>query len=135
MEEQLISFETAKLAKEKGFDINDTKYIHYKSKIHEPHTLFPRNSAAMADGDIKEYYSAPTQSLLQRWLREKNNACVTVIPDYNKKIIFACSIHIIISGMGGLHTEIIRNKDNQIKYYNTYEKALEEGLLTGLKLI
>ena len=54
MEEQLISYETAKLAKEKGFD-----FIY------------------IIDNELTNH-SLITQSLLQKWLREVHNIHITV---------------------------------------------------------
>ncbi len=56
MKEQLIEFETAKLAKKKGFKVDG-----YHLEDIENHTK---------DSFISEL---PTQSLLQKWLREKHN--------------------------------------------------------------
>jgi len=65
MKEQLISFKTAKLAKEKGF--NEPCSMWY-----EGHTLSPSEKPGYNSEDPTEY-AAPTQSLLQKWLREKHN--------------------------------------------------------------
>ena len=64
MKEELITFDTAKLAKEKGFNDTET-YVSYHYCI--------SSKEAVLDGDrlFKEIYiPAPTQSLLQKWLRE-----------------------------------------------------------------
>ena len=64
MTEQLITFDTAKLAKEKGFtDIETYVSYHYNSNTKEE-TL---------DGDrlyneMDNYIPAPTQSLLLKWI-------------------------------------------------------------------
>lgn len=61
MKEQLISFETAKLAKEKGFDIRS--YQHQ----------FNRNTTTGG------FYEAVSQSFLQKWLREEKDTHVNVM--------------------------------------------------------
>ena len=68
MEEQLISFETAKLAKEKGFDwICRVFYEDWdNNELHEPISPSDFNNEHVWEKTI----SAPTQSLLQKWLRE-----------------------------------------------------------------
>ena len=61
MKEELISFETAKLASEVCFDII-TKYIYcseYKNRYLNTYTC------------SEQMYWCPTQSLLQKWFREK----------------------------------------------------------------
>src|SRR5210317_1331625 len=79
MKEQLISFETAKLAKKKGFS-HKVSYFFYKdgskgymSDIGE----FVPNCEADWNNTYEEIHkdkcSAPTQSLLQKWLREEHN--------------------------------------------------------------
>lgn len=64
MEDKIVSYETAKLAKEIGFDISCDNYFYYEKenndilgKIYE---------------DNKEFYYRPEQSLLQKWIREKH---------------------------------------------------------------
>src|SRR5574344_1435863 len=71
IKEQYISFETAKLAKEKRF--NEPVCTHYT----KTGTIWHCNDKE----DFNEssgVYSRPTQSLLARWLREVHNMCVEV---------------------------------------------------------
>ena len=91
MKEQLVLFETAKLAKEKGFDVTCyAKYETWRDELKKCHVDCPENAIAeyeVADNDSysrygnyileeykntysKNYITAPTQSLLQKWLRE-----------------------------------------------------------------
>lgn len=68
--EALISFKTAKLAKEKGFNC-PTNYFYYKDE----------NDLDIGDGDIEfieinhnaydNFYSVPTQSILAKWLKKE----------------------------------------------------------------
>ena len=161
MEEQLISFETAKLAKEKGFNWECSKYINVNNiwtygieyvfktdNIHiQGHTSVERwlsdginkcleeaeqfeNKTCSLDEII--IYPAPTQSLLQKWLREKHKLFVEIFTAnyaWNNKIKFY------------FHVREIHSK-NDDKYHNyrtefvgTYEEALEKGLQEALKLI
>ena len=71
--EEICTYEVAKLAKEKGFNVQTFDWYDYTGNYHKgfiPHELHecPR---------YKEYY-APTQSLLQRWLREEKEVFVEV---------------------------------------------------------
>ena len=81
IEEQYISFETAKLAKEKGFDIPTNTYFSYFPKISEYGLVYvcaklkDYNSEDINNGEYR--ISRPTQSILARWLREKHNMCGT----------------------------------------------------------
>jgi len=82
MKEQLITFETAKLAKEKGFDKKSGRAWYTDTTLagHDPTKL--QESLGMlhywnADSNI---YEACTQSLLQKWLREKHGIFIFVEP-------------------------------------------------------
>lgn len=134
MEEQLISFETAKLAKEKGF--NWKVLYHYRdSDIINNGALYNfNNKEEQALWNI-ELISASTQSLLQRWLREEHNCIVE--PYYLKdlletKITFKATVDYYKNDWSG---ELNDEPDFYSNEYNTYEEALEEGLIAALKLI
>jgi len=137
MKEELISFETAKLAKEKGFLLHtiDTFY-QYDGSISLCHYQSTR-ALEVQDKERVECY-APTQSLLQKWLREKHK--IHIEPQYSwlldddKKIkgdvvwwyyIYSNYPH------GGRR----KTFSSEIGEPSTYEEALEEGLLEALKLI
>ena len=165
MTEQLISFETAVLAKEKGFimftpntksasinnrnhkdehysfyqdarncdyeeDLKHLKVLQLKEKIgtnsSEIYTLLIEYGVikgTLSSG--MKAYSAPTQSLLQKWLREKYGLHIQIL-EYNKD--------------GSLIIEILRDKIEifrKMTNFNLveYEQALEKGLYEALKLI
>lgn len=81
MEDQVVLFKTAKLAEEKGFD--ETILMQYRDKDAIPDTgwAFKKNSEL-----VKGRCSAPTQSFLQRWLRENHNIEAYIVPTYYVKI-------------------------------------------------
>ena len=119
MEEKLISFETAKLAKEKGYtyayefydlegNLNDFGMVGGWTNCHDKN------------------YAAPTQSFLQRWLREKHNIHISIIFDENT--VNTYYFYKINSGDGFIKKESMHT-------FKTYEEALEIGLLTALELI
>lgn len=114
MNEQLISFETTKLAKEKGFfdkySINNDLWLTLNYE------------------KIKNMVDLPTQSLLQKWLREEHEIYLCPIWDSysfdNKKMLgYKCRLFTWEEG------------ENNTLVYNTYEEALEEGLKKALELI
>lgn len=109
MQEQLISFETAKLAKEKGFKENCTHL--YNNEILEEKNCI--GFVINIDG-INNLITAPTQSLLQKWLRETHK--IHVWCSYQEKGYF---INIDTKELNG--------------WYREYEEALENGLRMGLK--
>lgn len=107
LKEELISFETAKLAKEKGWN-----------------------------GDFVESHKIlTTQSLLQKWLRDKHKIHVEVVPDNwsETEIIWYANILDLNEFLDAKKPFFYKNKD--IISNNIYEEALEQGLLEALKLI
>jgi len=134
MTDQLISFKTAKLAKEKGFDklvyacYNNSTALENLNNIwscgceggmhleewYYNYNAYPHNTL----------YSAPTQSLLQKWLREEHNLSIEIACTIIKDWFF--EIYKISSG----------NRMYKAKaHFKTYEEALEVGLQEGLKQI
>ena len=136
MEEQLIQYKTALLAKEKGF--NEYCKKEYVETLE--HTLacrggdftFPHQPPRIIDIGIKESYDkfhakAPTQSLLQKWLREVHEIEVNPAQNFTKggiKMQYNISIE-----------SYKYNHLGKYIYGNTYEEVLEVGLQEGLKLI
>lgn len=128
MQEQLISFETAKLAKEKGFNIftdvcfantpNSDDKQYKKIKLHHSHSVGSVDSF----GNILTLVAyAPTQSLLAKWLREEHNIHLIAYKNINIDGYDWCFIT----------TDGITN----INSYKTYEDAYEIGLQEALKQI
>lgn len=119
MKEQLISFETAKLAKEKGFGLKSANKYDDEGRIIEP----------ILQVSCEIYYPFCSQSLLQKWLREKHGIFVSInvmpcsgLVDFNYIIRFSKDI-----GRVECSNEILVN--------NKFEEALEKGLKEALKLI
>jgi hypothetical protein len=127
MKEQLITFETAKLAKEKGFDIPCKK--RYLSDQYKVYSL--ANNRGLQIIGIQ----APTQSLLQKWLRDKFKMDVQPICTYKTFRFYHLGI-IFINDKNQIDTILIKDEGMQTnKLFNSYEEALEEGLFETLKLI
>lgn len=147
----LVSFETAKLAKEKGFNIpvvnyytsinkyNRKNYLSHSEgyqteRLEESNWNDGKGSYPTKPEDVE--CSAPTQSLLQKWLREKHNIHIEVwkMSGHFRARRFEEVIEKI--NFDGNVKDVIRH----YKYSNyldgeTYEEALEIGLQEGLKLI
>lgn len=144
MKEQLIEFSTAKLAKEKGFDVKCGKwYVEtLKHELDIPRSglvKFPAHKPRVLHHEPKEdwhiiHCSAPTQSLLQKWLKEVHQLFVEV------------NIEMIVRGQEIFCVSIFSNDERKISdfgiirmlkitSYKTYEEALEIGLQEALKLI
>lgn len=126
MIDELITREVAILAKEKGFD--EVCYFLYdltfREEIAFENGKFHRNSKInIKFADKTNFVTAPTQTSIQRWLREKYNIHFIIINLQNSDD-YEISV---VQQPGYLLTHIDRR--------DTYEKILELGLLEGLKLI
>jgi len=135
MKEELISLDLANLAKEKGFDQKscDQGYIISTGELSYDYSIDYCNGKAIA---------APTQSLLQKWLRDIHNIDVQpYLVEYfknefpveqqisEKEYLF----HILVKGININVHHILTIKKSNINL--TYELALEEGLKQALRLI
>lgn len=124
MEEQLISFETAKLAKEKDFnELCDFLY-------HDDGNRDRVGNANNLDEEEFISYACPTQSLLQKWIREIYKINILIHPNQmnNNPITYVYCLHYKY----GYQSKMT----NWSKFkYSSYEEALEIGLQEALKLI
>ena len=127
--EEICTYEVCKLAKEKEFPqhIGNDAYIvdnEYDDKsevgCHYPIQFIP---------DYLPTIVAPTQSLLQRWLREEKGVVFGISPmqemdcDY---LGWCATIYKVDENGYGLSWQ-------EELYYNTYELALENALAYSLK--
>ena len=119
IEESYVSFETAKLLKEAGFN-EPCRYSYdnvggfrwFKTGEHTP----------------KGWVPCPTQALTARWLREVHHyaVCVWSTIDYNKWFY----------AYGDTESMIFDEEYNISDFiYDSYEQALEAGLQEAIKLI
>lgn len=119
MEDQLVSFETAKLAKDKGLNIS-CKYgwISYFKDFNGKTKIDDDSELILDSLGNHHYMERPTQSLLQRWLREVHELNVYCIPyQFDEK-------------------KWMNNIASHFKpFIGSYEDALELGLKEALKLI
>lgn len=127
MEDQIISWETAKLAKEKGFNIP----IRQEKQVYDLTTgiidirVVSNQIKNWNDPKYIDIVSAPTQSLLQRWLREVHQIHIFV---YMDEILWDTFRFNILMDQNMVYNE-------RLKVFDTYEEALENGLYESLKLI
>ena len=161
MEEQLISFKTAKLAKEKDFNILQHSYYfedgefkenslkgtngyygeEYEFNLSEFNENWNDKWLTKKTGDrcfgcskqkgYLETFSAPTQSLLQKWLREVHNIEIYVHkfkPNGAYPKGYYCVSRPLIHYSNEMKDWIFTN-------FKTYEEASEIGLQEGLKLL
>lgn len=131
MKEQLVSFETAKLAKELGFN---WKVRTYYGHACNPHIAYDKEDYSIPvdfnSNDYKGLISAPTQSLLNKWIRDVHKHYIDIricsIHSHNYGKYSVCNVFDISTGSDNLLLCIT---------HKTYEKALEHGLYCALNLI
>lgn len=118
MKKQLIQLETAKLAKEKGFQ--ELCFYSYNKN----------GTLEIPYGENGSTYSAPTQSLLQKWLRDVHNIDIAVgVGDSGA--LWGYTIFAVDEQKSSYRGYPFVNEI----IYDTYEETLEAGLLEALKLI
>lgn len=123
MKEQLISFETAKLAKEKGYNEIAYNVYHGEGYLNEAED---NDFELFTNGSL--YTVAPTQSLLQKWLREMHGIHILMslaVPTLQHRSV-------IYQVKGG---KVITVMDFTATDNENYEEVLEVGLQEALKLI
>lgn len=150
MEEQIVTYEIAKLAKEKGFDVmvkgSYTEYLKtqtdpeypdgggpfsmVKGEVDFDNSYFKNNgSGDYSNNNNYNMCAAPTQALLQKWLREHHKIYVSPRESWSidNTLEFVCTVN----GSYANHTSI----DKPINRFDTYEDAMEAGLKLGLSIV
>jgi len=132
MSDKLTSFETAKLAYEKGFNVNGSGINVIVYRIDGVLTVKKLgHQKELPEKLDKGVILAPTQSELQTWLRSKNIFAI-VEPLFT----FATANHI------GFYAAVYQPNLNEanlkelyysLEFYGTYEEALEKANFEGLK--
>lgn len=97
MKETLISIKVAKLAREKGY-------------------IFTGNLAGFTMNK-PEVINLPTQSLLQKWLRDEKSIHITV---WYSTVAKNFNVH--------CYHELYEDIESEVGYFYDYETALEHGL-------
>ena len=116
--EDYVSFETAKLLKEKGFDQNcATYYLDGHVWRHYHGEVIPKG---------KQIYAAPSQAIAMKWLREVHGLHISLEPCYDYD-----SMHVIflafVQNVADVH-EFMDGRKNVASYPNAekcYELALK----------
>lgn len=135
MMEALVTFKTAKLAKNKGFilDNDENSLTVYenndKISLKSISKKYYKNYKELYFENIalQRYFSFPTQSLLQTWLRDVHNIHIEVLlteASPYKQFYFR------IMKIGEYFT-----LSHDGIYKDTYEEVLEVGLQKALNLI
>lgn len=117
--EDYVSFETAKLLKDKGFNENCSRsYVKDKLTVSQGF-----NNSYYKTMYSDEYYrpiSAPTLQMAMKWLREVHHIPIEILWHYdsNSDIEEWYFVH---------HVEL-KILPNNIEYYETYEEACEASI-------
>lgn len=139
--EEIINFDTAKLAKSKGLEIVADlwgEYTYYKSDglRGKANKIGYQERYTYEKGEL---YPCVSQGMLQKWLRDNHAIEISPRATFGSTQSYVCFVNrdIIRDGELADMGEIGRNSGVLLdhKLYDTYEEALEEGLLEGLKLI
>lgn len=142
MEDEIVSFETAMLLKEKGFN-EPCSYYYEDDELHELNYYqgngagFVRNNSPINEKIYCEEMqcTAPTQSLAQKWLRDTRNITFNANPHSNDgKIIYVVTIKVISSNKY-IDFNVMMDASNKATMFDTYEDAIESGLKYCLKSI
>lgn len=112
MEEPIISFKVAKLANEKGFDESTPMGMH----TYTEDEWLGWEMAVPLSKDGQVLYKAPTQSFLQKWLRDEHG------------------LYLLIKRGYGWEWYVEGENKGDGTYYS-YEDALEDGLYETLKMV
>ena len=138
MEDTRVTFETAKLAKEKRFPQEPNKlkipYYNYKGEFKGDVKDWLRKYLRKEDTSDVESVSAPTQSLLAKWLREEHGIHIELLIDgwgnddcvNDEFLCYRCFIWQVGKP---------KPKYNEDLGAGEYEKIFEIGLQEALELI
>ena len=139
--EQLVTLETGLLAKKAGFN-GECRFIWEDGEPQELNYYDGDGSGVVTNSYLKEGINTeeaecilPSQAVLQKWLRERYMIHIFISPNSDNE--------------GGdlekWYYSYISRYDNSLhkdafdcccdEEFNSYEEALEEGLLQGLNLI
>lgn len=131
--EEICTYEVCKLAKDKGFpqdpDKNDHCLMYCWDGLRNIHPLAMWIVWEMEEYDHDNLYAAPTQSLLQRWLRKEKNIHIEIVAT-------ACGYFWIADKTNGTaitDSDVLDRGTNEGGCFDTYELALEDAIKYALE--
>lgn len=134
MKEQLVSLKTARSAMKQGFILSHPLYLYDENgEILDLKRSFDLTRQTFILDSTTTL--APTQSLLQKWLREVHG--INIFMSFKPNIKKWDFIPYFMSMDAKEYIEYNSNytKQNNKRRFDTYEDALEIGLQEALKLI
>lgn len=131
MTEELVTLETSKLLKEKGF--KEDVFTFYEVDCVKGDWILSETYDYSDNFNKKDdCFSAPSQSIAQKWLRETKNIHICV---YNCAYGYGYGYEISKADNGTHIACSTYKRTNDGGKWGTYEEALEAGLQEVLKLI
>jgi hypothetical protein len=129
--EEICTYEVCKLAEEKGFNVPTRTVKVEKIECTEKEVWDEEECRYITQWETRSL-RIPTQSLLQRWLREEKNLYISIIAHAKSKSVYYEWEVRYISALGNM------NKASSVMTietycYNTYELALEDALKYSLE--
>ena len=119
--EEICTYEVCKLAKEKGFPQDVFGTCEMKSSCYLEDGRFYKDGCIYP---IENAYTAPTQSQLQRWLREEKNIHIEIVAT-------ACGYFWIADKTNGTaitDSDVLDRGTNEGGCFDTFELCLEDAL-------
>lgn len=123
MRDEICTYGVCKLAKEKGFNLPSYFYYHRKELSNDGYSCCHNKG-------VNYVCAAPTQSLLQRWLREKKNIHISI--DYQQGVDEECPSYNYSVYQWPINTDAFVSEEWK-DGYSTYELALEDALKYALE--
>ena len=143
MEDKLIEYDTAKLAQVVGFNESCDNYFDLLCESNKLQYFEFADNINPKDGFPAIICLQPTQSALQAWLRTTHDINVYVsVGWHNARFIY--EVEVIWFNLGdGMFTEYTPDLSKWTKgdkyantsYEDTWEEALEVGLVYGLNIL
>ena len=123
--EDYVSFETAKLLKEKGFNCDEISCI----RVFKGHTYKIQDTVIDADEDV----TIPTIQMAMKWLRKEHNKIIVPSVCINDQIsgkidYYIVGIWHIPKNNGGSFCYTFPTLSTPYNGYSSYEEACEAGI-------
>ena len=122
MNEDYVSYEVAKLLKENGFN-------WYCRALYAPNSEVLSHSLGVSNTYDVDVYAAPTLYMAQKWLRVEKDIHIMID-------VCASGYYAVLWKTNGTFIKTLVDKGpNDGGVWDTFEEALQTGILEALKLI
>ena len=128
LQDELVTYEVAKLAKEKGFNVPTSTVKVEKIEGTEKEVWDEEECRYITQWETRSL-RMPTQSLLQRWLREEKNIHIEIVATASGYFWIADKVN----GTAITDSDILDRGINEGGCWDEYELALEDGLKYALE--